>query len=185
MQDSCDNSSLQDTGKNLKKPYLVIIVLAAVITILALCFAIYFYLNAGMKKQQRDILEAKSSFVNENNLDEVKEKMEEPVTDNYYKVKMSFDWTFSNGGKTSEDVYVANSEDNTRTVYFDLTLAENNELLYTSPYMLLGSELKNIELEQKLEAGDYDAVVTYHLVDDDYEEVTSVSVSVKLHILES
>jgi len=58
-----------------------------------------------------------------------------------------------------------------------------NELLYSSPYIPVGSILEEITLVKELPAGDYDTIVKYHLVDDDMKELSTVSVSVKLHIL--
>lgn len=108
--------------------------------------------------------------------------MNEPVEDGYYNCQMNVEWNFVDSTQPSYNAYVANSEINTRTVYFDVNLEEDNTLVYSSPFIPVGEELKEIKLSEKLEAGDYPAVVTYHLVDDEEKELSTVSVTVTLHI---
>jgi len=45
-----------------------------------------------------------------------------------------------------------------------------------------GSEIRNFALEVELPAGTYSSVVTYFLVDDDFEILTDVSVGVTIII---
>jgi hypothetical protein len=117
------------------------------------------------------------------NIEELQAEMKEPVQDGYYHMRMNMEWSFPSGGAASADAYVANSEQNKRTVYFTVTLDETGELVFTSPHIPVGSQLTDIALDKKLPAGVYPAVVTYHLLDDEGKELTTVSVAVKLHIL--
>lgn len=177
MQESNRTST---TGANKSKKYIFMtVVLVVVIIALTACIIVYF-----SKDKQTDEKETvRSVFVDEKNVEETKEKLKEPVEDGYFKTKMSIDWNFENGTAVSKDAYVANAEDNTRMMYFDVNLQDTKQLVYSSPYLPLGTELKEIKLEENLSAGDYEAVVTYHLVDDAKEEISKVSVAIKLHIL--
>jgi hypothetical protein len=116
------------------------------------------------------------------NVDELREKAQQPIEDGYYETRMNVDWVFPSSSKPSENAYVENSENNRRTVYFDLVLADTGELVYSSPFIPIGAKLENFALDAKVPAGDHKGVVTYHLVDDDYQELTTVSVTVTLRI---
>lgn len=124
----------------------------------------------------------RATIVTEDNVDEVRQRMSEPVEDGYYNCQMNVEWNFVDSTQPSYNAYVANSEVNTRTVYIDVNLEEDNTLVYSSPFIPVGEELKEIKLSEELEAGDYPAVVTYHLVDDEEKELSTVSVTVTLHI---
>lgn len=99
-----------------------------------------------------------------------------------YEVYMNTTWTFPDANTPSTDAIVGNRKTNTRTVYFTIALKESSQMVYKSPYIPVGSDLKNIVLDEKLGAGTYPAVITYHLVDDDLNEVSSVAVNMTLSI---
>jgi hypothetical protein len=120
--------------------------------------------------------------VNEENASSVKEWAETPVEDGYYRVQMNMKWDFPDGESPSSNAYVANAETNTRTVYFDLTLKDTNELIYSSPFIPVTAKLDEITLNRDLEKGEYPAMVTYHLVDDNFEEITTVSINIVLNV---
>lgn len=164
----------ESTVKESKKKYLVIF---CIILFVVIVLAVFFLFRKEEDKSERE------TVVTEENVEKVKQQLQEPVEDGYYKTKMSVDWTFEDGKAVSSDAYVANSKDNTRKVYFDLNLADTNELVYSSPYLPVGTELKEIKLDKDLSAGDYECILTYHLVDDEDEELTTLSVTVNLHIL--
>ena len=124
----------------------------------------------------------RATVVTEENVKEITEKVKEPVQDGYYNCQMNVEWNFTDSTQPSYNAYVVNSTINTRTVYFDVNIAETGELVYSSPYIPVGAELKDITLDVDLPMGDYPAIVTYHLVDDEQKELSTVSVSVTLHI---
>jgi hypothetical protein len=95
---------------------------------------------------------------------------------------MNTDWDFQTSQTPSHNAYVENAPQNTRMVYFDVILDDTNELVYSSPFIPVGGKLEEFALDAKLSKGDYAATVIYHLVDDDHKEITTVSVSVNLHI---
>jgi uncharacterized protein (UPF0333 family) len=119
------------------------------------------------------------TVVTSQNAEEVKTLMDEPVPDGSYRVRMNTDWTFD--GNIS-NAYVENAKTNTRTVYFDVFLADSKELVYSSPYMPVGEKIQGFSLDADIEPGSYNGIVTYHLVDEDENEVSNLSVSVTFKV---
>ena len=126
----------------------------------------------------------RSTVVSEGNVDEIRGRLGSPIEDGYYETRMNVNWSFPSVGEPSTNAYVENSPNNTRTVYFDLTLAETGELIYSSPFIPVGAKLEGFALDAHVPAGEHSGTVTYHLVDDDHQEITTVSVAVTLNILE-
>ncbi len=155
------------------------IFVALVILLIIVLIGIIVYL---LTRRSEEPDSNRATIVTEDNVDEIMQRMNEPVEDGYYNCQMNVEWNFVDSTQPSYNAYVANSEINTRTVYFDVNLEEDNTLVYSSPFIPVGEELKEIKLSEKLEAGDYPAVVTYHLVDDEEKELSTVSVTVTLHI---
>lgn len=100
-----------------------------------------------------------------------------------YSVKMVMDWDFPDGKSPSGNAYVANSEDNTHPVYFDVAL-EDGTVIYTSPMLPVGSAVEGFQLDTPLDAGKYTAVCTYHLLQSEEEltEISTVSVAVRITV---
>lgn len=125
-----------------------------------------------------------NQVVTPDNIEEILSHMNDAnktAPDNY-EVYMNTTWTFPDANTPSTDAIIGNQKTNTRTVYFTIALKETSQQVYKSPYIPVGSSLQNIVLEEKLGAGTYPAVITYHLVDDDYNELSSVSVNMTLVI---
>lgn len=99
-----------------------------------------------------------------------------------YEANMTNSWTFPNSHSASTDAYIGNSINNQHTVYFTIALKDSEEDIYTSPYIPVGSRMENITLNCDLPAGTHSAVLTYHLVDDDYKELSHVSVGLEIII---
>lgn len=102
------------------------------------------------------------------------------VQDGSYEATMNVEWEFDSWDKPSTTAFVANTPSNTRTVYFDLMLGD--DLIYSSPFIPVGGVVEKFALDQEVPAGEHTAVVIYHLVDDDYNEISTVAVSVTLLI---
>ena len=128
--------------------------------------------------------EAKNVVVTPENVEEViKEMQEEDKTPaGSYEVAMTTEWHFPDGSSAAKDAYVENAVTNTNTVYFTIALANSTEEIYKSPFIEVGSYLTNIALDTPLSRGTYDAVLTYHLVDDSNKDLSEVSVAVTLII---
>ncbi|MCL2661932.1 MAG: hypothetical protein FWE83_01195 [Oscillospiraceae bacterium] len=116
------------------------------------------------------------------NIEEVRRIMNEPNPDAQYTVSMTTNWVFETSRTPSSNAVVNNREHNSRTVYFDVILVDTGELVYSSPYIPLGGTLENFALDVNLRAGVYDAIIRFHLVDDDNEVVAEVVDTVTLTI---
>ena len=120
------------------------------------------------------------------NFESVLEDFQKPIEDATYIVSMSTEWEFDSSGKASRSTYVENYEDNTRTVYIDVYLddeegnANKEELILSSPYIPVGREMKNFTLDKQVPVGDYTATVVFYLVDDEYNVITDLSVGIRL-----
>ena len=98
----------------------------------------------------------------------------------YYEVQMNTTWNFVSSKKSSYNAYICNSNSNLNTVYF--TILIENELVYTSPNLPVGTCLENIKLDKNLKKNSYPAIMKYHLLDDNNIEVSSLSVSMTIVI---
>jgi len=94
-----------------------------------------------------------------------------------YTVSQNSEWTFKDGSSPSTDAYVKNDASNETAVYFDLLL-EDDTVIYSSPILELGAEISNFKLDKSLDAGVYDCVVLYHLIDENQNDLTTVHIGV-------
>ncbi len=99
-----------------------------------------------------------------------------------YEVLMNTTWNFESSEDASYDAVIGNSKYNQNEVYFTIELADTGEEIYQSPYIPVGSDLENIKLQEKLNKGTYECVLTYHLVDSNMSEVSTVSVTMTVII---
>jgi hypothetical protein len=168
---------------------LVIVIIALVV--IAILGGVIIYLLVSRKNEepaqapaaetseesQRDIL------VTEENVREVLGALEEQeyVPQGYYTVTQNYEWHFPKGSEASTDAHVENLPENTNDVYFDLFLAEDKENpIYQSPVIPLGAVLEGFKLDKALDAGTYDCIMVYHLVDEKQETISTVSMTVKV-----
>lgn len=135
--------------------------------------------NSGVKEDPLS-----RGFVDSKNVDTIVSDMEDKVADGMFECKMTTKWTFDNGTSESPNAYVANVDSNRYTFYFDVYLADTGELVYSSPLVPVGSELRGVTLDKDLDAGEYSMEVRYTLVDENYEEVSNVGFMIKAFILE-
>lgn len=166
-------ANLNQAEKKGRKKTAGIIIL--VVVILVLVGVILYLLLRKPEEEQRNVV------VTPDNVEDVLKQMEDEdfVDPGYYTVTMSYDWHFATGDAVSSDAYVENMAENTNAVYFDLFLASDEEnAIYKSPVIPVGSSLQDIALDQKLDAGTYDCVAVYHLVDDDQNTISTLRVTV-------
>lgn len=169
----------QDKKNHKKLSRSQIIAIIAVIFVIILVGIILYLV---LRNNDRGEVLGKATIVTEDNVDEVIQSGGE-VEDPSYTATMTNEWTFKTGTSSSEGLYIANTENNKRTVYFNLLLKGSQKKIYSSPYIPVGGEIDSIQLDEPLDAGDYDAIVEYHLVDDEKNELTTVSVAVVIHVL--
>lgn len=158
----------------------IVLAICIVVIIALLGVVIFLLLNKGEKEEpvKRNVV------VNKDNVDEIVSQMiEKEITEQgYYEATMNSTWNFEDGSAISEDAYVKNAETNQNSVYFDVTLADTNATIYESPIIPVGSYLDNIALGSDLNAGSYDCIVTYHLLNESDESISTVRVSLTIVI---
>lgn len=97
--------------------------------------------------------ESKSNFVvTPENVEEIiaSQKEEERTPIGSYEVKMSTEWHFSDSTAVSEDAYIENVVNNNNTVFFTIALPNSTIDFYKSPYIPVGSSLKNVQFDHPL-----------------------------------
>lgn len=172
-----ENTSHQEKTTQNKKT-LIIVIIIAIIIIGILIGVIIHLLPQEEEKPYNNV-------VTPDNVDEIISQMEEeaktPVGS--YEVSMNTDWIFPDSNSASTNAYVENSVANQNMVYFTIALADDQETdIYKSPYLEVGSHLNDIKLDTAPSQGHYDAIITYHLVDDEFNELSSVSLYMTITI---
>lgn len=185
MIDKSNKKYVDNDIKTHKKMVALIISFSTVIVVLIALFFYFFIFFGNNKSEVEETSDGRGVLVSVDNVESVIESAYEDTTAGYYTVSMSIDWVFQDGYSKTTNVYVDNVIENTNMVYFDLMLADNGEIIYESPYIPLGETLTDFSLDKPVEAGTYDAIIEYHLVDENnnYAEIDKVSVSITLHIL--
>lgn len=177
----------KSVGKK-RRNAVIIIVVAFLILLTALITCIVLLLTRQKEEPAQEPQSAPRStvldrgFVDEDNAGDIMDEMTDKVSKGMFECKMTTAWTFDDGKSASPNAYVANVENNLYTLYFDVYEESTNELLYSSPMLPVGTELKNFKLDKELAAGEYDAVVMYTMVDENLEEVSSVGFKVTISV---
>lgn len=127
---------------------------------------------------------ARSVLVTEENAEEVVEDMLEPpgFAPTSYEVSMTTDWVFPDGASPSTNAYVENLTNNETPVYFDILLRDTDEVIYESPVIPLGGVLENFKLDKDLDAGSYECVMVYHLIDDAQRTLSRLRVGLSITV---
>lgn len=177
MSDNEHSSKTQRGGSN--KMGILVGILVVVVIALA---GVVIFLMTRPEEVEEDVTGGRGTVITEDNVSEVEEEAAtaEQVPENHYVTSMSIDWHFN--GTTSNDAYIANAVENTRTVYCDLYLADTGEMIYSSPYIPVGEELKGVTLDKELEPGTYDTVLVYNLVDDDEKVMSTLSIALTIYV---
>lgn len=123
-----------------------------------------------------------SYLIDESNLTDITRQMAEEVADGMFEVNMNTKWTFPDGKSASTNAEIANSSFNKYPIAFDIRLAGEEEPIFTSTVIPVGSQINKVILERSLSAGTYDAVCTYHLLDDNGNEKSTLAVNITLTI---
>lgn len=156
-----------------KKNRVLVVILITVIAILGII--IYMLLNPKKENTEK--------VVTPKNVKAIQEQIDQgPSPDSQYTVEMNSTWNVNAATATADNAYVKNAEENQRTVFFDVSLANTNEVLYKSDYLTVGDYVQGITLTKQLDPGTYTAALTYHLVDDNNKEITTTSVYVTLNV---
>lgn len=176
-----------EQGQKKNKKGGIVLGIAVTIIIVVLISIILFLLlsqNAQPKKEE----EKRNVVITPENVERVLEEITETqktVAPGFYTVTMNTTWRFSSGTEASYDAVVENVEANTNDVYFDIVLEEDEtNVLYQSPVIPRGGRLEGIALDEALEAGNYNCVVIYHLIDEEQNTLSTLRVGLTI-IVES
>lgn len=177
-------------GKKKNKTVIMIAAVFAVVVIALLGVIIYLLMdrrddNVRDDEPYREVAGSVRTVIDEDSANDVMEQMREEVAEGMFECQMSMTWTFADGRAESQDAYVANSVNNTHPICFDVYMQDTEELLYSSPVLPVGTDLRNIRLDQELPAGSYQAVVMYRLLEDaeSQEEISNAGFVVTINIL--
>lgn len=168
--------------KNKKLNTTQIILIVGFVCILALICVFGFILINSNKQDDVQPATGGNLVIDESNLEEVKDQVVSSVGKGMFEVNMNTIWTFPNGESASSDAYVANGVSNSLPVSFEIIVEE--EVVYTSTVIPVGSQLKEIVLDKALDAGSYNAVCMYHLWNEDGTEDSSFGVNIQLEVNE-
>lgn len=184
---SMSENEKKDLSNKQRNPNIALIIIGIVIIVLLGLIAAAMFLNKSNDTMQADEQPKREILVDESNVAEVAQQLEEEVQEHVkpgqYTATMNFEWHFATGDAESSDSYVENSLENTNAVYFDLFLKDDEEnAIYESPIIPLGGVVRNVRLNRKLDAGTYDCVLVYHLVDEEQNSISTASFTVKVII---
>lgn len=172
------NTESKSNDEAKKKGGRIVLIICLVVIALLIGVVVYLLRNKDSEEQTR-----RNVVVNEDNVEEIIQQMQdsERVADGYYEMTMNSTWYFADGAAASDNAYVENGVANSNAVYFDITRSDTNETIFESPVIPVGSHLEGITLDTDLDAGTYECVLVYHLLDDNYEnELSTVRVSVTI-----
>lgn len=152
-------------------------ILVAIVIIVLIGVIIYLLLH----RQPEPEKERRGVLVTPENVEDVLEEADKSVPEGYYTVTMNPTWHFASGREASYDSVIENVESNTHDVYFDVVLEEDEgKVLYSSPIIPRGGRLEAVELDEALDAGTYDCVVIYHLVDEEQNTISLLRVALQI-----
>jgi hypothetical protein len=159
---------------------ILIIILVTVVVILGVVVACLLLLGRKEDKSEsaenitpnttnatREVASSARLVLDEESAGSVMEEMRKEVEEGMFECNMSMTWTFADGTSESNDAIVVNSDNNSYPFYFDVTLNDTNELIYSSPVVPVGSQLTNFKLEKDLDPGEYKATVMYSLLENE------------------
>ena len=98
-----------------------------------------------------------------------------------FQASMPTEWNFENGKSASKNASVTNKVENNIPISFDVSLL-SGEIIYSSSVIPIGGRLDGIVLNKELAAGSYDAIVTYHLLDKNNNEVANAQIAIVINI---
>jgi Na+-transporting NADH:ubiquinone oxidoreductase subunit NqrC len=184
-------SSQSESKNGSQKKIMIIIAFIVLIAALVVCVVLLFLKPTGDAQPTGASDNSNSAaaaalergFVSEDSAQDIVSEMADKVAEGMFECKMTTSWTFDDAESASHNAYVANVESNKYTLYFDVVEEATNEIIYSSPMLPVGTDIKDIKLEKPLAAGDYNAVVMYTLVDENYEEVSSVGFKITISIV--
>ncbi len=162
--------------KKSKKKLLIVIVFIVLIAVIGVLGAVIYKLANKEEEVQKPERVVSEGLV-------VGGSTNQKASEARFTTDMNMIWTFPSGSDTSNNAVIGNSASNLYECYFEIYLDnEEQTLLYSSPVLPVGKRLDKLKLNQVLPDGTYEAICTYHLLDDEdpEQELGTVSFAVSL-----
>jgi hypothetical protein len=105
------------------------------------------------------------------NVSEIGAQIADQIDRGMFETYYSQTWRFPDGSSPASSFLMGNSANNRYPYYFTLTLTGDDEPVFTSGLIPLGTQLGEIVLDRDLDAGTYSAVANIHMIDEDGAEV--------------
>ena len=116
------------------------------------------------------------------NIESIVADANERVERGMFRTHMNTTWSFRDGKSQSHDAVMGNSASNNFDFYFTVTL-QTGELVFTSGLIPLGSQIKDIVLDEELPAGTYPAVVHIQMIGDDGVPIEANSMGLNITLV--
>ncbi len=178
---------MSDNAENSNKSMKLIVVAGIIVIALLLVVILVLLLKKDNQEAEKPSEEKRPVLITEENAEQVVEEMiAESSTEvpQSYQVSMTTEWTFKDGESESYDAYVINQKVNTTPIYFDIIIDGSDEVIYQSPVIPVGKSIDKIKLDKDLDAGKYDCIMVYHLLDDDQNTLTTVNIALAITVQE-
>lgn len=105
------------------------------------------------------------------NYEQIHMEIEEAVEKGMFQTYMNNVWRFPDGSSPSSNAVMGNSPNNNYPFWFEVKLADSQEIVYTSAQLPVGTAIKEMILEKDLDKGEYAALVEIHMIDENGDEV--------------
>ena len=168
--------------KNSKSKTTIIALLIVLFVVIATLASVVYFMNKKDDNPSSSVSTGRGTVVTLDNKDEILADLNNKVSDGFYEIMMNVEWSFKDASTPSEDAYVANPTTNSNTVYFDVVVDSTGQTVYESPMIPVGYALQDIALKSDLAAGTYPCTLTYHLVDENSKDISTLAVGVTLNI---
>lgn len=168
--------------KNNKSKTTIIALLIVLFVVIATLASVVYFINKKDDNPSSSVSTGRGTVVTLDNKDEILADLNNKVSDGFYEIMMNVEWSFKDASTPSEDAYVANPTTNSNTVYFDVVVDSTGQTVYESPMIPVGYALQDIALKSDLAAGTYPCTLTYHLVDENSKDISTLAVGVTLNI---
>jgi hypothetical protein len=176
-------------GKGLTGNQIIVMVVCCMVIICAAVVAVVFIL-----RQPADVFvppelptvydQFGARIATAENLQEITTAVETAVERGMFATYMTSTWTFQDGYSASGNALKGNSPSNNFPFWFTVTEQSSGDVVFTSGLIPLGARLSDITLDVPLPAGEYNAVVAVHMVDDDGVVVDSnVGIGIRIVVL--
>lgn len=178
-----NSSNTTASNKNGSKSVVILGSIIIVLLLVIIVGGVFLFMSLNDKNNKPDEVVSGNLVVDSDNVGAIEDDLRAKVEEGMFETSMNVVWNFEDGSSASMDAFIANSVNNTKPIYFEVILADTSEVIYTSPVIPVGSQLKALTLDEVLPAGSYTAYCKYHLLNEDNTEFSNVAFTVTINIL--